>query len=111
MDDTNFDGECHALTEKHGYIAKRISCQTDATSGRKCIDELFKKYAEYLYENDREKTINYLISLLKGEIRADLGDDFQLIHQPFWLICSLAQYGTLGMKFKRSKHDNLGAGC
>ncbi len=64
--------------------------------------EFFGKYLQYLYSFDMEKLIDILIDKL---IR-DPSEEVAIIYRPSWA----GLEPTFGIKFKRSKNDNLGKG-
>lgn len=113
MNVTIFDGECHAISDEYGYIAARVipgeTCCDEVKSLQKETDKQLAKYAEYLVTQDKEKAIELLTDLFRGQVIGGYTpEDYQLIHRPPWIVSALAQYGTLVLKFKRSKKDNLG---
>ncbi len=113
MNDTIFDGECHAISDDYGYIAARVipgeNCCDELKLLQKATDKQLAKYAEYLVNQDKEKAIDLLTDLFRSQVMTRCTpEDYQLIHRPPWIVSALAQYGTLVLKFKRSKKDNLG---
>jgi hypothetical protein len=101
MDKYIFDGEPHALDKEYGYIITRIyEKETDQENLQDQIHIHVKKFAEYLYQNDKERTIECLLDGLSY-------NDYEVIYRPAHIVSVLAQFSTLAIKFKRSKNDNL----
>jgi len=101
MDKYNFDGEPHALNSEYGYIIKRIyEEEVDHDSLHDQIQIHLKKFAEYLYANDKERTVQCMLNGWSYE-------DYEVIYRPAHIVSALAQFSTLAIKFKRSKNDNL----
>lgn len=108
MEDTLFDGEPHVLSEKYGYIANRIHENIEQSNLHHYVEKSLDKYANYLYENDKEKVIKYLMEVLMFQVfQSSTPEDYQVIFRPPYMVSALAQYATLCLKFERSKKDNL----
>jgi hypothetical protein len=106
--DPIFDGECHALSKKYGYVAKKLLGESAQKLDMDDIEELLLQYAEYLYENDKERVIEYLLSIFRTQVRHQSTDEnYQVIYRPSWIISALSQFGTLCLKFERAEKDNL----
>lgn len=111
----NFDGEIHALSDEWAYIIKKTECITFESGNSKLAEfqkEVFRKYAEYLYENDKENVIQMLIDNLNFIMPygSTSREDMQLIYRPPKMCGALAQWGTLALKFKRCQKDSLHEG-
>lgn len=100
MDKYIFDGEPHALNSEYGYIIKRIHEPFEHEKLNDYVIIHLKKFAEYLYANDKERTIQCLLNGWSYE-------DYEVIYRPAHIVSALAQFSTLAIKFKRSKNDNL----
>lgn len=108
MEDTIFDGEAHVLSEKFGYIADKVREIENISGLQEIIDEQLETYAEYLFENDKERVIEYLLSIFRMQVMRQCSDDhYQVIYRPPHMVSCLAQYGTLCLKFQRAENDNL----
>lgn len=103
-----FDGECHSFSKKGGYIAKKLIEDFVQNLDMNDVEELIIKYAEYLYENDKERVIQYLLKIFTTQVRHHITDEnYQVIYRPAWIVSCLSQPGTLCLKFERAKKDNL----
>lgn len=104
-----FDGEVHALSKDYAYISKRVyetECQKNLMEH---VNEHLIKYCEYLYLNDKDKVINYLMSIFSKQVYNFCTDkNYKVIFTPPYLSSCLAQFATLSLKFERVKNDNLG---
>lgn len=112
MNDTIFDGECHPISPEYGYIASLVipkeTCCDELKELQAQTEKHLTKYAEYLVNQNKEKAIDLLTDLFRSQVMCGCTpEDYQLIHRPPWIVSALAQYGTLVLKFKRSKKDNL----
>lgn len=109
MHDAIFDGKCHVISEEYGYIAKKV--EEDSLTNINFTnqsEELIREYAEYLFKNNKEKVIEYILHNLRSQIYAfKTEDNFQIIYRPPWITSCLAQCGTFVLRFKRSKNDKL----
>ena len=109
MRDVIFDGEPHALSKDYGYIANIIHGEVDTSKLSEYSYEQLIKYCEYIYLNDKENVIGYLISMFKDKVFIGSTDkNLQLIFRPPHMASCLAQFATLALKFKRAEEDNLG---
>jgi hypothetical protein len=103
-----FDGECHAIpdSEEYAYIAHKVG--NDEKEIQKKIEQQIEKFAEYLYENDKDEVISLLTDVFRAQIMCGCTPErYQIIHRPPWVVGALAQYGTIALKFKRSEEDDL----
>ena len=114
MENPIFDGECHAVpdSKEYGYIAARIDSLSQFNDELKQlqrnVDMQLRKYSEYLVNHDKEKSIELLTDIFRSQVICGYTpEDYKIIHRPPWIVSALAQYGTLVIKFKRSKKDNL----
>ncbi len=108
MHETIFDGEAHLLSDQYGYIAIKVDESVQLDSFIDIAAPQVRKYCEYLYENDREKVIEYLMKIFTQQIHCgNCNEDFQIIFRPACVVGDLNKYGTLAIKFKRSENDNL----
>lgn len=106
--DPIFDGKCHALSKKYGYVAKKLLRESDQKIDMHDIEELLLQYAEYLYENDKKRVIEYLLRIFRTQVKHQSTDDnYQVIYRPYWIASFLAQFSTLSLKFERAEKDNL----
>ncbi len=105
MDDVILDGKCHAISKSYGVFGKYIP---KLTFDLEDADDLLNKYAEYLYKNDKQKVIDYLLSIFRKQVAQMTTDDnFQIIFKPPYITSISAQNGTLCLKFIRSENDDL----
>lgn len=103
-----FDGEPHILSESYGYIANKVHDKDCCSDVHKHIEKQIRKYCEYLYENNKEKTIDYLMQVLMRQVDCcSTDEDFKIIFRPAYLSGCLSLYGTVAIKFKRAENDNL----
>jgi|SRR3974390_1907921 len=103
-----FDGECHAIpgSTEYGYIAHKVTAELADLQER--IEQEVGKYAEYLYAYDKEEVLEILKDVMRAQIRCVCTPErYQIVHRPPWVVGALAQYGTVCLKFKRAKKDNL----
>lgn len=108
MDEVIFDGEAHALSEKYGYIADLVDQLENVSELQGMIDEQLKVYANYLLENDKDRVIEYLTSILRMQVMRQCTDEnYQVIYRPPHMVSCLSQHGTLCLKFQRAEKDNL----
>jgi hypothetical protein len=106
MTEVNFDGECHALSDDYCYIAAQVN--EDEPYIDKIKDKQLLKYSEYLVNFNKERALELLAGFLRVECsRGFTSEDYQFIFRSPFLVNALAEYGTLVLKFKRSKEDNL----
>jgi hypothetical protein len=102
------DGELHALSDDYGYALKLFledpSIHENSSRMTELRDDFAKKYADYLYQFDKEKVIRILMEYLV----LSYNEDIQFIFRPAYMVSSLAQNASFAMKFKRSQNDNLG---
>jgi len=111
MEYPNFDGECHAIpgSKDYGYVAHRVGVEIKEVQDK--IELEIGKYAEYLYAHDKEEVLRILTDVMRAQVMHGYTlDNYQIIHRPPWIVSALAQYGTIVLKFKRSKKDNLDEG-
>lgn len=109
MEDYIYDGQPHALSHDWGYIIIKFDCFISESDLQGKALQLYRKYAEYLYDFDKEAVIDYLTRILKEEDASiNSYDDFNLIYRPPIFSDVLAQSGTLAIKFRRLKEDTLG---
>lgn len=113
MHDEILDGKPHVLSDRYGYIGHKIyvittdECSTSKKISEK-IDEQLEIYAEYLFENDKETTVRYLMSVLTDQVyHSSIDKNYRLIYRPPHAVSCLSQYGTLCLEFERAKKDNL----
>ncbi len=109
MENVKFDGECHPIEncEDLGYIANLVN--EEISEFYEVIDKELQKYAEYLVLNDKEKSIKILTDVMRIQVLTGATpEDYQVIHRPSWMVNCLAQQGSVCLKFKRVKNDNLG---
>lgn len=107
MKDPIFDGEIHIIDEKYAYMTERIDKSLDEEHLYKKMDNFIFKYAEYLYENDKDKVMNYLIKSLTQEVGLSCTpEDYKIIFKPY-INDRLNQFATLTLKFIRAVKDNL----
>ena len=112
MNDTIFDGKAHVLGEKYGYIAEIIHENLHHSNIHQYVEKLLEEYCNYLYENDKEIVIKYLIEVLMSQVfQFNTPEHYQVIFRPPHVISCLAQYATLCLKFKRAEKDNLVDQC
>ncbi len=69
----------------------------------KINDDFHKKYALYLYENDKEKAVLYI----KEKLIKNPPEDLMSIFRPKWENSSGSQNSSFALKFKRSENDGL----
>lgn len=107
MEDYIFDGEPHALDKNWAYILKKI--HEEKIDLKEEMRELYKKYAQYLVDCDKEKAVEYLMKVFQHELDFDRSaEDTSFIYRPPYMSGVLAQFATLALKFKRAKEDTLG---
>jgi hypothetical protein len=111
MENYIFDGKPHILDRKYGYITKKIipmDLRIDRSSFMDEVDSLLENYVEYLYENDKDKVIRYLMEVLRQQSYNFHTDEcYQLIYHPPHLSGCLGQHAILSLKFTRADNDNL----
>ncbi len=108
MIDPIFDEEVHVLSKEYGYIAKKIHEPKPENTLHELIDIQLLKFCEYLYLNDKEKVIDYLMQIFRLQVfHCSTDENFQIIYRPPYMASCLQQYATLCLKFKRSEKDNL----
>lgn len=108
MEDTIFDGEPHPLSEKYGYIAHRIHGNLEESNLCQYVEKSLEKYCNYLYENDKERVLKYLMEVLMFQVfQSNTPEHYQVIFRPPYMVSALAQYATLCLKFERAKKDTL----
>lgn len=108
MEDPIFDGKCHALSKYFGYIAKRFHGAFGEKLEDHDIEEHLIEFCEYLFKNDKNKVISYLMQIFTDQVKKGKTDEnYSLILRPPWVISCLAQEGTLALKFKRAEGDGL----
>jgi len=107
MDNYILDGEPHALDKKTAYILQKIE-DTSRENVHEMTVSFLRKYAEYLYQNDKEKVMEYLMKIFENMLDFDkTPKGTSLIYRPPHIASSLSQYGTLAFKFVRAKEDTL----
>ncbi len=105
MEEIIFDGETHVLNENFGYIALKLDEDEKLSD---YVNKELIKYANYLYENDKDKVMEFIMEKLCSQVFiGSTPEDYQLIFRPSYLIGVLAQFSTLCLKFKRAEIDNL----
>ncbi len=113
MNEFNPDGEIHPISEDFAYCGKilkeDVKLDENDRSLCKTQNDFFNKYAEYLYEFDKEN----IIKLVKHNLYNKMfhTDEFQIIYRPYWMVGILAQNAHMLLKFKRLKNDNLDGKC
>lgn len=108
MNDTKFDGECHAIpgSEHYGYVANRVEDSIEEL--REITDRQLEKYAEYICKYDRKEAIRIVSEVMKKQVLLGFTpENYQIIHRPPWIVGAMAQYGTVCIKFKRVQGDEL----
>lgn len=110
MSDIKNDGEIHPLSEEFAYISEyveRSNCCFQEIS--RLQKKFLKKYADYLYEFNKEKAIEMILENIENyHFLGASESDFQMIYRPPYIVSSLATRGCVGLKFKRSKNDKIG---
>ena len=98
------DGQPHILDEGLGYILKKHN----VLDVEEIKQELLCKYAKYLMENDHELCLAYILMSFEYLLDRDgnIPDVQTIIREPH-MIDWLVTYGTIALKFKRVKNDNL----
>lgn len=108
MEDYIFDGEPHALNKELAYILKKIHPERkDFDLKEECMS-IYRKYAEYLYANDKDEVIEYLMKVFNHHLTFE--EDVpgtSMVMRPPHMVSVLAQYGSLALKFKRVSEDTL----
>lgn len=105
------DAQIHALNSERAYILKVLD-EDDITISEECItftslrDDFYHKYAEYLYNFNKEKTIEYIVDRLRL-FYFRTPNEFVLSFQPKIESGSLKQNARFCLKFDRSIKDNL----
>lgn len=106
------DGEIHALSNDWAYLIKKIkefNINIDHTEIQEAQREFYKKYAEYIYNFNKEKAIEMILEKLTTcNLLGYTPDDHQFIYRPPEVMDCLAQFGTIALKFRRAQKDNLG---
>lgn len=105
------DGEIHVISKDYAAIAEKLNIDKELTIEDKLRivkDNYVKKYAEYIYTNNKE----FCLKLIEDEINigrtGELNEEFQFIYRPPWFASILSDYATIALKFKRRENDNLG---
>jgi hypothetical protein len=107
MDDYIYDGEPHALDKDFAYMLKRVE-DTSRENVHEITLSFLNKYAEYLYQNDKETVIEYLMNAFQGMLAFDkMPPETSLTYRPPHLVSAIAQFGTIAFKFPRSNEDTL----
>jgi len=109
------DENIHTLSKDFGYILKEFDEieLINTTSIHEISIEFIRKYAEYIYEFDKEKVIEILVNKFSPTINGCMPEEVQLIYRPQMKSDSLKIDGvllnkaSLALKFKRAKNDNL----
>ena len=105
------DGEIHPLSKDFAYIltyVEELKMDANDPTFSKLIEEYACKYAEYIYRNEKEKTIKMIReNILRNFMSFNTPEDYQLIYRSPQQIKELAIRGTLALKFKRAEKDNL----
>ncbi len=103
------DGNIHPLSDELAYCLKIFNdiefSNTDFFLSQISYD-MIRKYAEYLYDFDKEKVIACLIETFSPNLHGYTHEDVQLIYRPP-MNDYLHQKSSLALKFKRAKNDNL----
>ncbi len=109
MEEPIFDGKVHKLDDKFGYIAHRVFEEMTPLALRLYTEKALLEYAKYLYENDRDTTISFLMDMLEREaLDKNTHDEYYtIIYRPAHLGSCLSTYSTVCLKFNRSKDDNI----
>ena len=109
MDEMENYGKIHAISSDCGGIMECVdSGQCSFQQIKEYQEKFLKKYAEYLYDCNKEKSVNMIYeNLWKYHFMGASCDDFTFIYQPPWIVGVLAQRGRVALKFKREKNDNL----
>lgn len=108
MEDIICDGEVHAISQDYGYICNRIFEKLDKETLSDYVNQQLIKFIDYLYINDKEKIVDYLINIFNYQVIHNIKDEnYDVIFRPEIMSNSLAQFSTLALKFKRAENDNL----
>ncbi len=108
MENPIFDGEIHILSKEYGYISKEIeinSLEAESTALCELQSSFLKKYAQYIYDFEKEKALDIIFNKLIDSIFSN--EDFMFIYRPPHIASILSQNSIFSLKFKRSKNDNL----
>lgn len=101
-----FDGKPHALSEDYGYIIKTIEENISFNHSEAIKNEILREYVLYKMKNDPHYCVDVLMKHFMFE-DGGCGDNFSFIYRPPYMVNVLSQYGTMSIKFKRIKDDNL----
>ncbi len=105
-----FDGEIHALSDQWAYMAFKAYEDEGIFECHKIIDGYLENYANYLYENDKDKVISYLMETLRSQVASQCTDsNYQVIFRPAYKVNGLKQDWEVALKFRRSREDKLAA--
>ena len=108
MEEYIFDGEPHAIDSKLAYILKKVDPSEKEFDMEQEFMDMYRKYAEYLYESDKEKVIQYLMKIFNHYVTFDESvPDTTRIYRPPHMSNALSQYATMALKFNRSEKDTL----
>lgn len=103
-----FDGNIHALNEKLAYIIEVLPNDLKPHEVKEKHIEMMQKYAHYLYENDKDSVIEWLMKIFESNI--SIGAPIERvtsIYRPASMNDALAQNATMAIKFTRAEKDNL----
>lgn len=103
-----FDGEIHALNENTAYIIEKNDKDLTPLETRDIYRKMYRKYAEYILESDRELAIEYIMRVFDNNI--SIGSEIEntnRIYRECRLSDCLSQVSTIAIKFKRSDKDSI----
>ena len=107
MESYKFDSEIHELSKDYAYISKKINVE----NFEDCADEMYdfaEKYIDYLLEYDKQKIKKILLRRIMPNVNGcTVDEDCTFIYRPACHLDKLSQIGTLSLKFRRAKKDNL----
>lgn len=108
MEDYIYDSEPHALDDKLAYILKKVDPYTKGFDLKDEVMAMYKKYAEYLMANDKEKALEYMMKVFQHYVDFEQApENTSLVYRAPHTVSPLAQYGSLALKFERAKEDTL----
>jgi len=99
-----FDGEIHSLDKDYAYISVRYNPENTIAEEECVKKKLIYKYIDYIIKNNPEyvREIIYVNYFMYNE-----NYDLKFIRRPPQMSGFLCQYGTLSLRFKRVKDDEL----
>jgi hypothetical protein len=110
------DGEIHWIDENYAYIIKEVGEMLliayeengEPSDFTNIYEDFLRKYANYLYEVDKEKCINMMMERLSqwGLHGPNLPEDVQMVFRPSYMLDSVESKSTMALKFERSDNDD-----